>query len=367
MSVLIIGAGAIGLWLGAYLARAKQKLVFVARPHIVEALHQGGLSVTNSSGTSWAVQNLDATPSIREALSLVDSRSEKVSHIFLTVKAYSLDQVLHDMEACIGSRHHQAVFVCFQNGLGSEEMLTRYFPLHHIVSATTTCPVMMLDSASVLEARQDGFVCVAPVIESQVLSVSSYTREAVTISSSAVADILNSAGLSARTYRKYQALKWSKMLLNILGNATSAILDMPVEQIYSNSIVFRLEMQMLREGILVMRHLGISPINLPHFPAAALLLATRWIPNLLLQPILLRKLSAGRGDKRPSFYYDVAGHKGQSEVAWLNGAISRRGAAIGVPTPVNDRLTSILTDLVTGAQTADEWRGCIGKLADGLV
>ena len=38
----------------------------------------------------------------------------------------------------------------------------------------------------------------------------------------------------AREYADYRALKWSKALLNMLGNATAAILDMTVEQVYAD-------------------------------------------------------------------------------------------------------------------------------------
>ena len=43
---------------------------------------------------------------------------------------------------------------------------------------------------------------------------------------------LRGAGYAAREYADYRALKWSKALLNLLGNATAAILDMTVEQVY---------------------------------------------------------------------------------------------------------------------------------------
>ena len=71
------------------------------------------------------------------------------------------------------------------------------------------------------------------------------------------------AGIRAGEVADYRAMKWSKAFLNIMGNATSAILNRPPADLYRRDDVFDLEMRMLREMRAVMRRLGVGIINLP--------------------------------------------------------------------------------------------------------
>src|SRR5947199_158734 len=102
-------------------------------------------------------------------------------------------------------------------------------------------------------------------------------------------DIFQLAGFEVQTYRDYRAMKWSKALLNMLGNATAAILDMPVEEVYADRRLVALERQAFLEALHVMEQLGIKPVNLPRYPAATLALAMRRIPLVLFAPLLRRR------------------------------------------------------------------------------
>ena len=62
----------------------------------------------------------------------------------------------------------------------------------------------------------------------------------------------NLAGLRAQAYPNGPSMKWSKMLTNLLANASSAILDMPPSAIFAHPGLFRLEAAMLKEALAVM-------------------------------------------------------------------------------------------------------------------
>jgi ketopantoate reductase len=53
-------------------------------------------------------------------------------------------------------------------------------------------------------------------------------------------------------------------------------------------------------------------------------------------------------------------------VAWLNGAVVAAGARLGIPTPVNERLTSVLAALVAGSAAWSDWRSDVARLLGGL-
>jgi 2-dehydropantoate 2-reductase len=67
-------------------------------------------------------------------------------------------------------------------------------------------------------------------------------------------------------------------------------------------------------------------------------------------------MSSGRGSKMPSLHIDLAAGRDTSEVDALNGAIVEAGQRLGISTPVNQALTTILNDLVSGQVEWSEYR-----------
>jgi 2-dehydropantoate 2-reductase len=164
------------------------------------------------------------------------------------------------------------------------------------------------------------------------------------------------AGLKVQTYTNAAAMKWSKLLTNLIGNATSAILDMSVAEMYAQPQVFQLETRMLRECLAVMRAQRLPVVDLPRTPVRALAFAVERLPGWLAQPLLQRAVGAGRGGKMPSFHGDVAAGRNPTEVRWLNGAVVRYGAQHNVATPVNATLTDTLEQITAGRLARDAMR-----------
>jgi 2-dehydropantoate 2-reductase len=151
-------------------------------------------------------------------------------------------------------------------------------------------------------------------------------------------------------------MKWSKLLTNLLGNATAAILDLSVSELFAHPRLFQVEMRVLSECLAVMKALGYAPVNLPGTPVRALAWSVEYLPHRLSQPLLKRAVGGGRGAKMPSFHIDLYAGRGQTEVRWLNGAVARHGALHGVRAPVNGRLTEILEGLSSGALDREVFR-----------
>ena len=76
--------------------------------------------------------------------------------------------------------------------------------------------------------------------------------------SARLVEACDEAGLNARLYPDSAEMKWSKLLTNLLGNASSAILDMTPAQVFADPGLYNMEVQQLREAQAVMRALGIQ-------------------------------------------------------------------------------------------------------------
>jgi 2-dehydropantoate 2-reductase len=163
-------------------------------------------------------------------------------------------------------------------------------------------------------------------------------------------------------------MKWSKLMLNIVNNASSAILDEPPARIIAHPRLFDLEIEALRECVLVMKAQGLDAVSLPGYPVdwLARLVTATWLPRPITRAILRPFLRSGRGTKMPSLQIDLAAERATSEIGVLNGAIVDAGQQVGVATPVNRALTDILTGLVSKKLHWADYRGQPEKLIEAV-
>ncbi|MDQ2787014.1 MAG: 2-dehydropantoate 2-reductase, partial [Chloroflexota bacterium] len=106
MNICVVGAGAIGGYLGAKLALAGEDVTLIARgPHLA-AIQQHGLKLVSPDGTETVAANVRATSDMKEA--------GEQDVVFLTLKAHSLPAVAPAMRALYGP---QTMVVTMQNGI----------------------------------------------------------------------------------------------------------------------------------------------------------------------------------------------------------------------------------------------------------
>ena len=138
-------------------------------------------------------------------------------------------------------------------------------------------------------------------------------------------------------------MKWSKLLGNLVGNATAAILDMDVGAIYRHPGLFRLEHAQLDEALSVVRALGLSPVALPGADVRMLLRALRL-------PDVIRSTPSGTDPGRRARRQGpvvaapctVQGTAVRSRLDERRRRSHRRGR--GVAAPVNRRLTELVNE-----------------------
>jgi 2-dehydropantoate 2-reductase len=104
MKVLIVGAGAVGAYIGALLARAGQDVTMFARGPHCRAMQQNGVRV-QGEGEDFVV-----TPRVIDNL----NDAGPVDAVFLTVKAHHLTDLAPKLRT-LG--HPETVFVSTQNGI----------------------------------------------------------------------------------------------------------------------------------------------------------------------------------------------------------------------------------------------------------
>ncbi len=334
MHFLVIGAGAIGGYVGGSLALAGHDVTFVARPNVAASLAATGLQLSwTSTGETRVTRNIQVIETLAAALA-----GSRFDCLILAVKAYDVEAFNGELKALTLTQPMPPI-LALQNGVDAEDLLAAAFGSGITISGTVTTPVSkQTDGSLVIEkTRGMGLAQGHPFCQT-------------------LADALNQSGIRTRLYAAAGPMKWSKLLTNLVGNATSAILDLPVAALFGHPRLYVVERQTLRECLLVMRGLGYPVVNLPGVPARWLGVAVSSLPDALARPLLGRFVGAGRGAKMPSLNLDVQAGRERTEVRWLNGAVARHGAALSIPTPVNSLLTHMVEALTAGRLKLADFR-----------
>jgi 2-dehydropantoate 2-reductase len=314
---LIFGSGAVGSYLGVRLALSGRSVSFLTRDRYVHDLRSQGFTLDGDGASRHLPQPsvyADPTQAIHQ---------EKPDFILLTVKAYDVAEAARTLAPLLTDSQ---TVVSFLNGINNEATLAENLGEAMILPATLTTAVRSPKPGSICVERVRGIGLAGDHPRLGTL----YTE-------------LKAAGFMLRLYPDPDRMKWSKLLTNIVSNASSAILGWTPEQVYAHPGIARLEIESIREAVRVLRRLSLKPQNLPDVQVGLLGKAI-FLPSPLIRRLLGQIVSKGRGDKKPSFHYDIG--RGHSEVEWLNGAVVKHGGTLGVPTPVNQVLTRTLLELV---------------------
>jgi 2-dehydropantoate 2-reductase len=246
-----------------------------------------------------------------------------------------------------------------ENGIGAEEIAAQVRPGAPILAGSLTAPVRLASEDEVVWIGKGG------------LGLATVTPNAEPLLLGLVADF-QGAGLRAAQLPDARSMKWSKLLANLLANATGAILDMDADRIYRDRRLFSIERRQLLEAIEVMARLGLRPVALPGAPVPWLARGFR-MPAWLGRPILTRAVAGARAGKAPSLRIHVrsAARGGAAseptEAPWMNGAVARAGAELGIPTPVNARLAELVEEVASDPDRRAWLRGHPERLAGELA
>ncbi len=338
--MLVVGAGAVGSFLGALLGSVGHEVTLVRifepdseRP--VELIRPDGSRVmipvhrvTNTAGAN--------TPDL----------------ILVAVKMPMLREALEPT-----LRWPDVPTLTVENGIGAYEIASEMRPRAPQIAGSLTAPIAPASQDEVRWLGRGG-IGLAPVIPAEPGARPRSEPPAAELLADLVADF-ERAGFRAAAIANAPAMKWSKLLANLIGNATGAILDMDATDIYRNKGLFEVERRQLLETLRVMAGLGLRPVAIPGAAIPWLARGAR-LPAWIGRPILTRALGDARAGKMPSLRIHVRSappdgpSPEQTEVEWMNGAVADQAARLGIQAPVN-RLLTTLTDEVAADPERRAW------------
>ncbi|HZQ35466.1 MAG TPA: ketopantoate reductase family protein [Dehalococcoidia bacterium] len=339
LRIAFMGGGAIGSYLGAYLTRAGfAPVVIDPWPANVEAMRTKGISITDSQGTfTIPVQGLHLCElqAVRQPFDLV----------FIAMKSYDTAWAATLMREYLAPA---GCMVSAQNGL-NDETIAHIAGYERTVGCTISSITVALEGPGIVvrggrSGRDRGYDIFRVGELNGVLSPRAQQ----------IAAILDHVD-AARATTNMWGERWAKLATNSMGNTLTAMSGLGAEALADAAPRFPyLRDHVVRETVMVAQALGVSVEPIAGRPAAA------WLTDAsAAEPDLppagsggRRARSDGAGGWRASTSQDIA--KGRrTEIDYLNGYVSRRGREVGVPTPVNDAIVTVLKEVEAGSRAPD--------------
>ena len=299
-----------GRYLGGMLSQAGNDVTLVVRPEGSVLIQAEGLTITDPATT--VITRPQVVTSLRQAM----LNNASYDAFLLTMKAYSINQTIDEMIAFCPT---PPTLITLQNGIGIEEQFQQQFPQTTVIAGSVTTPVTLKSENEVVVEKSGRGVGVA------------HTQAKGKIDP--WKGLFQEAGIKTVSVKNYKSLKWSKTLLNIVGNASSAILNRHPGVVYQNEAMYALELAAIRETLKVMARLKLEVVNLPGAPAWWLAFGVKNLPSSLLKPILTQMVARGRGDKMPSFALDLAAGKNRAKFSTTMGPLLKSGVNSVSPLP----------------------------------
>jgi 2-dehydropantoate 2-reductase len=348
LKILTFGAGAIGTYTGGSLALAGHNVVFVEKPDVADELRQKGLRLDLVIDERRKTKDAYVLPPASFVItgSLEDAlKYWPFDAAIFALKSFDTETAIKGMKPYV---EKIPPILCFSNGVDNEPLLTAELGAGKVIYGTVTSSIGRRGAGDIVLERLRGI----GIAEGHPLSAQ-------------LVSAFNVAFLKAELFPNAAAMKWSKMLTNLIANPSSAILDLTAAQVFADRRLYKLEIQMVRECLAVMKAQNIPVVDLPGTPVRALAYAVR-LPLWLSKPLVSRAAGSGRGGKMPSFHIDLHSGRGKSEVDFLHGAVVKAGEKAGIRTPVNKVLTETLLGLTSGYLSQDQFSHQPKKLLDLL-
>lgn len=306
-TILIIGAGAVGLSLAGKLARVAT-VYAVCRKRHADVIRARGLRMEGVWG--------DQTVQDITCITVPDEPLPHADLIFVTAKGIDTRSICTTYAGMLRGRPVASI----QNGIGNEEVIAGF--TDHVIGGTITTNFSIAGAGHVQVRSQSApmKLGVYPIAGS-----GEDTNERTAIALCRLVAILEEAGIPAEQSGSIRSDIWAKSLLNISVNPIGALLGVPVGALQEAHLRENVE-GLIRETYAVVDAEG---VRLPWKDADT------YLTHLF--SVLIPDFAA----VFTSMYYDIVNGR-MTEIDLLNGYVVKRGAELGIPTPYNRCITNLI-------------------------
>jgi len=311
-SVLIVGAGAIGLSVAGWIFPHNKNLHLLARGESLDAIRSNGLRF-------YQIGQEPATVPIQ--LKAIESLNEipPPDIIIITVKNYDLDQTAQMLKNHLGN--NQPIVAAFQNGIENQQILPKYFT--KIIYGVVCYNAWREGAGKAAYVKRGHLIIGTPANELQPELKS-------------VKSVLEPGLECAITDRLWDAVH-CKLAINLI-NALMALVGFRKRSIESEKILVHMTTRLLGEGIQVLQAAGFKEHLLGSMPSWSDIQKAVDNPESPTNP--LHDFIVNRVGPT-SMTQDVFNGKPNTELESLTGYMLELASRAGVPMPINKAIYEI--------------------------
>ena len=324
LRVAIVGAGAVGCYLGTMLAQSSAfDLSFIGRERMALEAAAYGLTAEDLEGSCYQLKS----PAVYTELEAL--RTAQL--VLVTVKALDLSELLPQLA------HHlsaDCVVVAMQNGVALAPLYQQFLS-QPVLRAIVPFNVVKIKPG--FYARTTGAAMIWQQTEDPKIQ--------------AVLEQLNRQGIKSKQTENIKAAEFGKLMLN-LNNAINALSDLPLQQQLLQRPYRLLLAAAMKELLDLCRRLNIESYSYTAIPNPYLPLIMQ-SPDWLFKR-LAKKMLAISPQARSSMWDDIQAGK-TTEIDFLNGAVVTLAQQLNLDAPVN----RLLVQLVKRKEQGEPIRLCL--------
>lgn len=225
--IAIVGMGAIGTYLASKLFE---------NGNDIHCLHRSDFYHVKNNGINVTENNV--TKKLNPNVYIDACQMPKCDIVFVTLKTTE-NSILPNILPILMNKNSSVVIL--QNGIGSEEELSKYIKSASIIGATTTLKVLKTGPGSV---KHIGF---------KLIEIAQYFDDDKKTGNSEncvkISKILNSSGLICNILDHLPTMRWKKLVSNIPAGALQIILNSKMKDLVKNKNSFDLLCDLSKEVI----------------------------------------------------------------------------------------------------------------------
>lgn len=305
MKIAIFGSGGVGGYFGGRLAAAGQDVTFLARGAHLAAMQQDGLRIASPLGDVH-LPNVQATDR-PQAVGPVDV-------VLFTVKLYDVESSAATLAPMIGP---DTVVITLQNGVDAMDMVAKHVGERHVAGG-----------AAYIVAVIDTPGHIRHTVAQQLVFGERDGRRSDRLVKFGEAGVR--AGFQARASTDVTAALWTKFVRLATWSGMTTVTRSPMGIVRDTPETFAMMVAAIEEVMAVGRAKG---VNLPAD----------------LMDTTLAMIKDFPANSKSSMLEDFERGR-RLELPWLSGAVVRIGREVGVPTPIHQFITTILTPFINGSK-----------------
>ncbi len=307
MKIVIVGPGAMGCLIAAFLSKSKEELWLLDKNKENAAkINEFGISLEGVSG-SWQAKP-KATANVQDI--------DRADLILICVKSFHTKQAIEQIKPLL---QQNTRIMTLQNGIGNIEIIAELAGEDKVIGGITNEGATLIETGKIRHAGR-GETLIGTL------------DGKIPVEMRSIREVFNKVGLQTKFSRDIKGLVWSKLIINAGINALTAITRLPNGKLTE----FEGTKRILRDAV----------------TEAARIAKRKRIKLIYDDPLAkVEAVCEGTSSNISSMLQDVLRNK-RTEIDFINGVIVRLGQELGIAVPTN----KLLVDLVKTIESSYKQR-----------